>query len=306
MLTRTIDHYREKQKETLVSACKLFGVNRQVYYRRNRSTSKRQETATRVVDMVLDIRKQMPRIGTRKLYYLLEDPLRELSVGRDKLFSILNANHLSIKPKRSYRVTTNSHHRFHKHMNLVDNMLLTRPEQLWVSDITYIGNRKKPNYLALVTDAYSKKLVGHDVSNSLDANGVLRALRMAVKQRLYKGEPLIHHSDRGIQYCCDEYQKLLDKKQIKCSMTEKYDPYANAVAERVNGILKDEFQLEQYDVDTETMKKLVNDSVNIYNTKRPHYSCYMLTPEQMHLQRTVKIKTYKKTVGFKASLEPNC
>jgi transposase InsO family protein len=303
MLTRTIDHYREEQKETIVSACKLFGVNRQVYYRRMCSISKRQQTASKVVGMVLDIRKQMPRIGTRKLYYLLEDQLRELNIGRDKLFSILNANHLSIKPKRSYRTTTNSHHRFHKHKNLVENMPLTRPEQLWVSDITYVGNRNKHSYLALVTDAYSKKVVGHDLSNSLGVDGTLRALRMAVKQRMYKGEPLIHHSDRGIQYCSDDYQKLLVKKQITCSMTEKYDPYANAVAERVNGILKDEFQLEQYDVDTETMKKLIKDSVTIYNTKRPHYSCYMLTPEQMHLQKTIKIKTYKKTNGFKASLE---
>ena len=306
MLTRTIDHYREDQKETIVSACKLFGVNRQVYYRRNRSTSKRKATAAKVVGMVLDIRKQMPRIGTRKLYYLLKDPLQELGVGRDKLFSILKANHLNIKPKRSYRTTTNSHHRFHKHKNLVDHMPLTRPEQLWVSDITYVGNRSKHNYLALVTDAYSKKVVGHDLSNSLGVDGSLRALKMAVKQRMYKDEQLIHHSDRGIQYCCDDYQKLLGKKKIKCSMTEKYDPYANAVAERVNGILKDEFQLEQFDVDTETMKKLVKDSVNIYNTKRPHYSCYMLTPEQMHRQKTIKIRTYKKTDGFKASLETIC
>ena len=303
MLTRTIDHYREEQKETLVSACKLFGVNRQVYYRRNRSVSKRQATAAKVVGLVLDIRTQMPRIGTRKLYYLLEDPLKELSVGRDKLFLILKANHLTIKPKRSYRTTTNSHHRFHKHRNLVENMPLIRPEQLWVSDITYVGSRNKHNYLALVTDAYSKKVVGHDLSNSLGVDGTLRALKMAVKQRLYKEEPLIHHSDRGIQYCSDDYQKLLVKKQIKCSMTEKYDPYANAVAERVNGILKDEFQLEEYDVDTETMKKLIKDSVNIYNTKRPHYSCYMLTPEQMHRQKTIKIRTYKKYDGFKASLE---
>ena len=306
MFTRTIDHYREEQKETLVSACKLFGVSRQVYYRRMRSMSKRQATASKVVSMVLEIRKQMPRIGARKLYYLLENPLRELSVGRDKLFAILNANHLSIKPRRSYRITTNSHHRFHKHKNLVDNLPLTRPEQLWVSDITYVGNRNRHSYLALVTDAYSKKVVGFDLSSSLGIDGTLRALKMAVKQRLYKGESLIHHSDRGIQYCSDDYQKLLGKKQIKCSMTEKYDPYANAVAERVNGILKDEFGLEQYDVDTQTMKKLVKESVNIYNTKRPHFSCYMLTPEQMHHQRGVKIRTYKKTACFKASLETSC
>ncbi len=259
--------------------------------------------AEKVVRLVLDIRKQMPRIGTRKLYYMLEEPLRDLGVGRDKLFAILNANHLSIKPKRSYRTTTNSHHRFHKHKNLVANMPLHRPEQVWVSDITYVGGRNKHCYLALVTDAYSKKVIGHDLSNSLGVEGTIRALRMAVKQRLYKDEPLIHHSDRGIQYCSDQYQELLDKKQIICSMTESYDPYANAVAERVNGILKDEFQLEQYNVDTDTMKQLVKNSVTIYNTIRPHYSCYMLTPEQMHRQKTVKIRTYKKIDGFKASLE---
>ncbi len=182
MFTRTIDHYREKQKETLVSACKLFGVNRQVYYRRNHSMSKRQATAAKVVGMVQDIRIQMPRIGTRKLYYLLEDPLRELRVGRDRLFSILNANHLSIKPKRSYHTTTNSHHRFHKHKNLVENMPLTRPEQLWVSDITYVGSRNKHNYLALVTDAYSKKVVGHDVSNSLGVDGTLTHIAASALQ----------------------------------------------------------------------------------------------------------------------------
>jgi len=168
-------------------------------------------------------------------------------------------------------------------------MPLTRPEQVWVSDITYVGNRDKHSYLALVTDAYSKKVVGHDLSNSLGVEGTKRALKMAVKQRIYADEPLIHHSDRGIQYCSDEYQKLLEKKQIKCSMTESYDPYANAVAERVNGILKDEFLLEQYKVDMNTMKKLVKNSIDIYNNIRPHYSCYMLTPEQMHLQRTIKI-----------------
>lgn len=256
-----------------------------------------------MVQLVLEIRRRMPRIGTRKLYYLLEEPLRTLGVGRDKLFSILKANHLEIVPKRSYRTTTNSHHRFRKHKNLVEQMQLTRPEQVWASDITYVGNRNRHNYLALVTDVYSKKVVGYDLSNSLSVEGTLRALKMAVKQRMYKKEALIHHSDRGIQYCSDDYQQLLGKQKITCSMTESYDPYANAVAERVNGILKDEFQLEEYNVGTKTMKKLVKESVNIYNTRRPHYSCYMLTPEQMHRQRGVKIRTYKKNDGFKASFE---
>lgn len=268
--------------------------------------SRHQQRAVDVVELVMDIRKLMPRIGTRKLYYLLEGQLRELGVGRDKLFSILNANHLSIKPKRSYRITTNSHHRFRKHKNLVAQMQLTRPEQVWVSDITFIGNRNKHSYLSLVTDAYSKKVVGYDLSDNLGVDGAIKALKMAVKQRLYKDEPLIHHSDRGIQYCSDQYQKLLYKNKIICSMTESYDPYANAVAERMNGILKDEFQLEQFNIDMQKMKKLVKDSVEIYNAKRPHYSCYMFTPEQMHQQKTVKIRTYKKTDGFKFSIETTC
>ena len=137
MLTRTIDHYREETKETLVSACGLFGVNRQVYYRKKRATQKSQEKASKVVKMVMDVRVQMPRIGTRKLYYLLQDPLNEIGVGRDKLFAILKANHMLVKPKKSYRITTDSHHRFRKHKNLVENLTPVRPEQIWASDITY-------------------------------------------------------------------------------------------------------------------------------------------------------------------------
>jgi transposase InsO family protein len=245
----------------------------------------------------------MPRIGTRKLYHILQEPLQELGVGRDKLHAILNANNLIIKPKKSYRVTTNSHHRFRKHKNLVENIIPTRPEQVWVSDITYIGNSPNHRYLALITDAYSKKVVGYDLSESLNANGAIRALNMATKQRMYQTEQLIHHSDRGIQYCCDDYQKLIKKKELGCSMTESYDPYANAVAERINGILKSEFELEKNKVNLPIMKKNIADSVEIYNTLRPHYSCYMHTPEQMHKQRNVKIRTYKKTDFIKASLD---
>ena len=304
MLTRTIDHFRKERKETVVSACKLFGASRQVYYRDNRSRLKKQEIAKEVVDMVLDIRKQMPRLGTRKLYYLLKDRLREQKVGRDKLFAIMAANHLDIKPSRSYRVTTNSHYRFHKHNDLVSNLPLTRPEQVWVSDITYVGNRENHRYLALVTDAYSKKIVGYDLSDSLATEGTLRALTMAVKQRIYTKETLIHHSDRGLQYCSNEYQKLLETKMIKCSMTESYDPCANAVAERVNGILKGEFLLEHYRVDLATMKMLVKNSIEIYNTKRPHYSCYMKTPQEMHKQRKINIRTYKKINGNDSVFAP--
>ena len=235
----------------------------------------------------------MPRIGTRKLYHILQDDLKNLGVGRDKLFSILKANHMQIIPKRSYHITTDSHHRFRKHKNTVAELPIVRPEQVWVSDITYIGNRTNPMYLALVTDAYSKKIVGHDVSNSLCTTGSLRALSMATKSRSYKKEALIHHSDRGLQYCSDDYQAALKSKEIKCSMTESYDPYANAVAERVNGILKQEFIGYDRKIPISIMRRLVKDSVSIYNTIRPHYSSHMLTPQQMHSQREIKMKTYK-------------
>lgn len=182
-------------------------MSRQVYYRRIRSVKRRKTTAQRVLDLVKEIRLQMPRIGTRKLYFLLYDELKNLGVGRDLLFRILKANHMLIIPKRRYHVTTNSHHRFRKHKNLIENVVPQQPEQIWVSDITYVGNRQNPMYLALVTDAYSKKIVGYDLSNSLDVKGSLRALSKAIKGREYQDNILIHHSDRGLQYCSNEYQK---------------------------------------------------------------------------------------------------
>ena len=243
--------------------------------------------------MVSQVRFTMPKLGTRKLYHVLKPELKDMGVGRDRLFAILKANHMLIKPKRQYHVTTQSHHRFRKHKNQIENLDLVRPEQLWVSDITYIGNREHPMYLSLVTDAYSKMIVGYNVSNNLQAKHTVRALKMALRNRHYKHEPLIHHSDRGFQYCCDQYQTTLVKNRIICSMTETYDPYANAVAERVNGIIKQEFLQGYSNTDVTVMRKVVKQSIEIYNTFRPHYSCQMKTPTQMHNQRQVKIKTYK-------------
>lgn len=239
----------------------------------------------------------MPKIGTRKLYYLLENELKVLKVGRDKLFRILKANQLLIKPKKKYHITTNSHHRFRKHKNQIKEIAYTRPEQVWVSDITYIGNRKNPSYLSLITDAYSKKIMGYNVSDSLNVKGSLAALEMALKNRKYKNEPIIHHSDRGLQYCSNEYQKILDKNNILPSMTEQYDPYENAIAERINGILKQEFDIDKYDINLNTKRSVVKNSIEIYNNFRPHLSNYMLTPNQMHKQKTIKRKSYKKEKG---------
>lgn len=275
------------------STCRLTGISRQSYYRAISGQQMQKAKAAQVVALVRDIRARMPKLGAKKLYHILEPQLAPLKVGRDKLFGILRANGLLIKAKKQYHVTTDSHHRFKKHKNLVEGLAIKRPEQVLVSDITYIGNRKSPMYLSLVTDAYSKKIMGHDVSESLAAAGATAALKMAVKNRSYPNGGLLHHSDRGIQYCCDVYQKALAKAGIKCSMTEKYDPYQNAVAERVNGILKQEFIGGFETGNLKLMKALVGNSIEIYNNERPHYSSKMLTPKAMHEQSEVEMRTYK-------------
>lgn len=271
----------------------MSGINRQVYYRKINTFHKKQCIADQVVDLVGQERRVQPKLGTRKLYFILKNKLRDLKVGRDKFFDILRANHLLIIPKRSYHVTTHSYHRFRKHPNLIKEMEITEPEKVWVSDITYIGKREKPCYLSLITDLYSKKIVGFDVSDSLATEGTVRALKMAQKNRIYKNKALIHHADRGLQYCSDEYQFLLKKYDIECSMTQSSDPYENAIAERVNGILKQEFSIDNMHLDLPMMRKVITEVIYIYNNQRPHLSNYMLTPNQMHLQQKIRYKTYK-------------
>ena len=268
-------------------------MNRQVYYRTIKSNKHKQAIAQAVLCLVRNIRTTMPKLGGRKLYYLLKDQLSTLNVGRDKLFRILRANHMLIKPKKRYHITTDSHHRFRKHKNLVNTLEIEKPESVWVSDITYVGARKNPSYLALITDAYSKRIVGYNVSNSLSVEGSLQALDMALANRMYKNKLLIHHSDRGLQYCSNEYQKLLNDNGIKPSMTEKYDPYENAIAERVNGILKQEFDIARNVKNIDIKKKLIKNAIEIYNNQRPHLSNQMLTPMKMHKQKKLKRKQYK-------------
>jgi len=286
-----------------MGTCRLFGIERQVYYRAIKSEKDRRETSTQVVKMIQKVRIRLPECGTRKLYSILYSELKELKVGRDRLFSIIKANHLEIKAKKQYHVTTNSHHRFRKHKNLTENLQLYRPEQLWVADITYVGSRENPMYLSLVTDAYSKQIMGYNVSKSLHATGATSALKNALENRKYKEKELIHHSDRGLQYCCEAYQSMLQENNLLCSMTEKYDPYQNAVAERINGILKQEFIRGIKIKDVELMTKLIEESIHIYNNERPHWSCFMNTPNQMHKQNQIKIRTYKTKNNLKSTLQ---
>lgn len=243
--------------------------------------------------MVRDIRMIMPRVGGKKLYHLLKEQLLTLKVGRDKLLRILGANHMLIVPKKRYHITTDSHHRFRKHKNLISTLDIERPDSVWVSDITYVGTRTDPSYLALITDAYSKRIMGYNVSASLSVDGSLRALEMALGNRKQRRYPLIHHSDRGLQYCSNDYQKLLNDNGITPSMTEKYDPYENAIAERINGVLKQEFDIAKNVKDFSLKQQLIESAIKIYNHVRPHLSNHMLTPIQMHEQNKLKRKQYK-------------
>lgn len=271
----------------------MLGLNRQIYYRSIKRREVCRNRASEVVNLVEDIRIKMPRLGARKLYFILKQSLRSIKVGRDKFFDILRANHLLIIPRKNYHVTTNSHHRFRKHKNLILDYQITKPNQVWVADITYIGDRKNPSYLSVITDAYSKKIVGHFVADNLNTESSLIALKRALKQHKGKTGSLIHHSDRGLQYCSNEYQKVLQKHQLKCSMTQNSDPYENAVAERVNGILKHEFSIDRPHINNALRRRLVDESIETYNDLRPHFSNYYLTPNQMHKQTKIKMKTYK-------------
>lgn len=273
----------------------MFGLSRQSYYKNKTSRLKRNADLIIVRDLVMRIRCRMPRIGTRKLYYLIKNELIELNIkiGRDVLFNFLRAEHLLIKPKRSYVKTTNSKHWMKKHPNLIKDMEVTKPEQLWVSDITYIQTEQGHNYLSLITDAYSKKIMGYELLDNLSTVGPLKALESALKNRKYAHD-LIHHSDRGLQYCSADYINTLKNNNVKISMTENGDPYENAIAERINGILKYEFLIIDGFKNHIEAIKVIKESVGIYNDERPHLSCEMLTPNQTHLQQEIQIKKWKK------------
>jgi transposase InsO family protein len=238
----------------------------------------------------------MPRIGTRKLLHLIGDDLArlEIKMGRDVLFNFLRAEHLLIKPQRSYVKTTNSKHWLKKYPNLVQNITIHRPEQVWVSDITYIKTDHGHNYLSLVTDAYSKKIMGYELSSNLSAEGAMRAIEMAIKNRKYLQQKLIHHSDRGLQYCSSDYVAKLNSNNIGISMTQNGDPYENAIAERINGILKYEFLWINGFKNHLQAVEGISESIKIYNQERPHLSCRMLTPELAHRQKKMILKKWHK------------
>lgn len=271
---------------TVASACRHMGVSRQAYYQGWQRSEHRSARAELVVELVKQKRLRQPQLGTRKLHHLLQEPLKQagLKVGRDALFDALRNARMLVATRRAYHKTTDSHHRFRRHPNLVkpgpDQIKVTRSEQLWVADITYLPTAERAVYLSLVTDAHSRKIVGWHVHASLQTEEVAQAMRMALRGRQTSQE-FVHHSDRGIQYCSTHYQELHRRHGIRCSMTDGYDCYQNALAERVNGILKGEFLLSR-PADLEQARRMVGESIQIYNAERPHLSLKMQTPEAVH------------------------
>lgn len=273
--------YNTISVETL---CGLFGKSRQAWYdmQGRRDESLLQEEL--IVSWVKEIRVTLPRVGGIKLLVMLAGRFKahRITIGRDCFFSILRKRDLLIKIKRRYAVTTQSFHHYKTWTDLIQRREPVQAEQVWVSDITYLRTKSGFIYLFLITDAFSRKIVGYHLSQSLKASGCLMALNKAVKEREYPERPLIHHSDRGIQYCCDDYVELLQKSQINISMTQSGCPYDNAVAERVNGILKVEFDLyrtfESYNAAVDPVCK----AIAAYNNIRPHYSCELHTPKLTH------------------------
>lgn len=272
----------------------LFKISRQGYYQLLQKHQKDDSDAKAITNLVLNLRRTMPRIGGKKLYYLVKPEMDDLGikVGRDKFFDILRWEHLLVRRRKNYTRTTNSYHRYRKYDNLIQQLDIIRPEQAWVSDITYIRTRKGFMYLSLVTDVYSKKIMGYELSDNLKAEGSLRALNKAIRNRNYGSKPLIHHSDRGFLYCSPIYTQVLESNNESISMTTKYDPYENAVAERVNGILKNEFLLDQTFYNEKHAQKEVRRTIDVYNNLRPHLSCHYLTPNQAHHLGNYELKRW--------------
>lgn len=280
--------------------CKLFGRTRHAFYDKNWYLKQRYSDEKIVVELLLQIRRDIPVISTKVIYQMIKPTLlnHSITIGRDTLHELRRQHGMLYRRRKKYVTTTDSHHRFYKYPNRIKHLEVIRIEQIWVSDITYIRQLDGFSFLSLVTDAYSHKVVGYCLYPTLEAQGPLIALRMAIAGLTKPPDGLIHHSDRGIQYCCDEYTQELQLYLIDISMTDNGDPYENAVAERLNGILKKNFGLGRVFKNFEEAQVAVNRAIDAYNNLRPHQSVSMLTPAIAHqpeyegrLKRTWKSKS---------------
>lgn len=271
----------------LGTLCGWFGISRQSYYQCEWSLSKEVFDSGLVLDEVKNIRRRHPRIGVRKLRELLEPFLGEngIKMGRDALFDLLSLHGMLVRKRKRHVRTTQSHHWLKKYPNLVSGFVPTGPNQLWVSDITYWKASGMELFLSLVTDAYSRKIVGYHAAETLHGCETLKALKMALRElrgSFQSHFQLVHHSDRGVQYCAHPYVSLLKKKGIAISMTQSGDPLENAIAERVNGIIKEEYLLNYQCHGVEHARRKLDEVIWLYNNERPHGSIGNLTPEMAH------------------------
>lgn len=280
---------------TTYELCELFGYTKQAFYKRKKNVRTPKYNSELLRSLVVTIRKQLPRTGGKKLYVMLQGEFikHHISICRDNFLDFLKAEYLQVPKARRYYKTTNSRHWMKRYPNLISNLVLNRPEQVWVADITYLRTKEKTYYLHLLTDACSKKIVGYQLSDNLMSSTTVKALEMALINRETKNQ-LIHHSDRGLQYCSKEYTELLKKNNLLISMTQEYDPYENAVAERVNGILKEEFGLHEIFENYQNLNKQVTQAITLYNNFRIHMSINMITPNQAHQQKIIHLKQWKK------------
>jgi transposase InsO family protein len=253
--------------------------------------------AVAIKKMIEPIRKKMPRYGTEKLHLDIADKLKEnnIKMGRDRFLKFCRNHHLLVPKTKRCFITTDSKHFFYKSPNLIKSLVPTHSEQVFVSDITYIKLQDKYAYLALVTDLYSKKVMGGKLDDNMKVGLVKDALALAISNCEHNPQSIIHHSDRGIQYCCPDYSDFATDKGMILSTTEKYDPYENAVAERINGILKYEFGLIKTIPSIEVANKMLKEAVEIYNNERRHRSLQMKTPNFAHTNQTHQYKSYKKS-----------
>ena len=269
----------------LAELCGWFGITRQAYYQQRSEVFPTVLCEELILQKVRSIRQNHRRIGTRKLYVMLDSFMAEhnIKMGRDALFTLLAANHLLVRKRKRRIITTNSYHWLRRYPNLIKEFTPTAINQLWVSDITYWKLEGTHVYISFITDAYSHKIVGYQLAKTLEAIESIQALKMAL-QDLNKEEAfeLIHHSDRGLQYCSKGYVKELNTLNIKISMTQNGDPLENALAERINGIIKEEY-LETYQIKTyKEATELLEKVVDLYNMERPHMSISNLTPDKIH------------------------
>lgn len=285
-------------KVSLGNFCRLLGITRQAYYQHFWYREQLSFEEDLIVSEVNRVRKNHRHMGGRKLYELLQPFLLEhqIKMGRDRLFDVLSANFLLVRRKKKQTITTNSFHRFKKYSNLIKEFVPEEPNQLWVSDITYWKIETGFVYISFITDAHSKKIVGYHLADSLLTSETIQALQMAISSIVKIQDKefwLIHHSDRGTQYCSHEYVRLLNTDNIGISMAENGDPLENAIAERVNGIIKEEY-LNDYVVENiEDAKELLDTIVKLYNNERPHMSIGNLTPNQVHQNNIKTEKLWK-------------